>query len=104
MKVIKALGDEIDVQPGSTVTKVIEKDGPLRLVLFAFDEGEELTEHTASVPVVLQIVSGSVTVGASGATHLLTLDGWLYLEANEPHTVLAHEPTKMLLTMVRQGS
>ena len=104
MKVIKALGDEVDVQPGATVTKVIEKDGPLRLVLFAFDEGEELTEHTASVPVVLQIVSGSATVGASGAAHRLVPNDWLYLEAGEPHTVLAHEPTKMLLTMVRPGS
>lgn len=103
MKVIRSLGDEIDVQPGATVTTVIEKGGPLRLVLFAFDEGEELTEHTASVPVVLQIISGSVTVGASGAAHRLTSDDWLYLEASEPHTVVAHEPTKMLLTMIRPG-
>lgn len=104
MRVISALGDEIEIQPGSTVTRVVEKDGPLRLVLFAFDEGEELTEHTASVPVVLQVISGSVTVGASGESHRLTSGGWVYLEASEPHTVVAHEPTKMLLTMIRSAT
>lgn len=103
MKFVGSLADEIDVQAGSTVSKVVVKDGPLRLVLFAFDAGEELTEHTASLPVVIQVIDGSVTVEASGDRAELSAGGWLFLEANEPHTVVAEEPSKMLLTMVRSG-
>lgn len=101
MKFVDSLANEIELQPGSTVSKVIAKDGPVRLVLFAFDEGEELTEHTASLPVVIQVMEGAVTIKASGDRVQLSAGGWLFLEANEPHTVVADQPTKMLLTMVR---
>jgi quercetin dioxygenase-like cupin family protein len=100
---IEALADEIDIQTGATVSRVLVKDGPVRLVLFALDVGEELTEHTASLPVVLQTVSGAITVSASGEDHGLIPGGWILLEANEPHTVVAEEPSKFLLTMVRAG-
>jgi quercetin dioxygenase-like cupin family protein len=101
MHVIPALTDEIEIQAGATVSKVLVKDGPVRVVLFAFDAGEELTEHTAALPVVIQVVSGSITVAASGERHHLNADGWLWLEASEPHTVVADEPARMLLTMIR---
>lgn len=101
MNVIPALTDEIEVHAGATVSKVLIKDGPVRVVLFAFDAGEELTEHTAALPVVIQMVSGSVTISASGEQHRLTTDGWLWLDANEPHTVVADEPARMLLSMLR---
>lgn len=98
---IPDLANEIDIQSGATVSRVLVKDGPVRLVLFALDAGEELTEHTASLPVVLQTVSGVITVSASGEARRLIPGGWLFLEANEPHTVVAEEPSKFLLTMLR---
>lgn len=103
MNFIESLADEVEVQSGSTVSKVVAKDGPLRLVLFAFDAGEELTEHTAALPVVIQVIEGAVRIEASGDTVRLCAGGWLFLEANEPHTVVADQPTKMLLTMVRSA-
>lgn len=103
MNVVESLAGEIDMQPGSTVSKVVVKEGPLRLVLFAFDAGEELTEHTASLPVVIQVIEGSVAVEAGGDRIHLSPGGWLFLEAHEPHTVVAEEPSKMLLTMVRSA-
>ena len=103
MNFIESLADEVAIQAGSTVSKVVAKGGPLRLVLFAFDVGEELTEHTASLPVVIQVIEGAVTIEASDGRVQLVPGGWLFLEANEPHTVVADQPTKMLLTMVRSG-
>ena len=103
MRLVESLEDEVAAQPQSTVSKVVVRDGPLRLVMFAFDAGEELTEHTATVPVVLQVLTGAVSVEAGGDRVQLLAGGWLFLEANEPHSVVADEPTKMLLTMVRTG-
>ena len=103
MRLVESLEDEVAVQPQSTVSKFVVRDGPLRLVMFAFDAGEELTEHTATVPVVLQVLTGAVSVEAGGDRVQLLAGGWLFLEANEPHSVVADEPTKMLLTMVRTG-
>jgi quercetin dioxygenase-like cupin family protein len=60
----------------------------------------ELTEHTASVPVIIQMIPGAVSIELSGKRHLLGPQSWLYLEAGEPHSVYAEEPAHML-TMIR---
>ena len=91
----------IDIPEDGTLSRVLVKDGPIRLVAFAFDAGQELTEHTASVPVVVQVISGSLTVEVAGEWHRLTPDSWMLLGAGEPHSVFAHEPSRMLLTMIR---
>ena len=92
---------EIDIPKDGTLSRVLAKESPIRLVAFAFDAGQELTEHTAAVPVVVQVVSGSLTVEVGGERHRLTPRSWMLLGAGEPHSVHAEEPSKMLLTMIR---
>ncbi len=104
MRFVEDLAQEVEITPDATLSRVVVKDGPVRLVLFAFDEGQELTEHTASVPAVVQVVSGVLTVTAGGAVSRLTPGSWLLLEAGEAHSVLADEPSRMLLTMIRPAS
>ena len=48
----------VDVAPESTVSRTVMGAEGARLVLFAFDAGQELTEHTAAVPVLLQVLRG----------------------------------------------
>lgn len=95
------LAAEVEVPQNGTLSRVLAKEGPLRLVAFAFDRGQELTEHTATVPVVIQVVSGSVTVEVAEERHHLTPRSWLYLGAGEAHSVFADEPARLLLTMIR---
>jgi len=97
------LTSEVDIPTDGTLSRVLAKEGSVRLVVFAFDRGQELTEHTASVPAVVQVLSGSLTVEAAGERHRLTPNSWLYLQAGEPHSVFADEPSRMLLTMVRDA-
>lgn len=92
---------EVDVPADGTLSRVLGKHGPVRLVAFAFDAGQELTEHTASVPVIVQVASGSLTVEVSGERHRMGPHSWLYMDAGEPHSVFAEEPSRMLLTMIR---
>lgn len=100
MEYVDDLTQRIAVTPDSTVSTTVMRAEGVRLVLFAFDEGEELSEHTAAMPVLLQTIRGRLQVSASGQTHELMPGGVLHLDSREPHSVLADEPSVMLLTML----
>jgi quercetin dioxygenase-like cupin family protein len=98
---IEDLTQKIEIPEGGTLSRVLSKDGNIRLVGFGFDAGEELTDHSAGVPVVIQVLSGRLNVGVEGATYEMTPDSWLRLDAGVPHSVKALEPSRLLLTMIR---
>ena len=95
------VGGDLSIPTDGTLSRVLVKQGPVRLVAFAFDAGQELTEHTSSVPVIVQVTSGALTIEVAGERHRMGPDAWLYLDAGEPHSVYADEPSRMLLTMIR---
>ncbi len=88
------------VAPDSTVSRTVVKASGVRMVLFAFDAGQELTEHTAAVPAILQVLDGRLQVTAAGNSVELVPGGVVHLDARLPHSVLAHEPSRLLLTML----
>lgn len=101
---IPNLSAEAEMPDRGTLSRVLHNDDRLRLVLFAFDAGQELTEHTASVPAVLQVVSGRLRVTAGGSVFDMDPGAWLLLDAHEPHSLVAEEPSRLLLTMLaRRG-
>lgn len=94
------LGELVQVLSGSTVSRTVLKAPGVRVVLFAFDTGQELTEHTVAMPVLLQVLDGRLSVTADGRTEELVPGGLLHLDTRVPHQVLAHEPTRLVLTML----
>ncbi len=90
----------VEVAADSTVSRTVLKASGARLVLFAFDSGQELTEHTAAMPVLLQVLDGRLRVTADGRDVLLAPGGVVHLEARVPHSVLALQPSRLLLTML----
>lgn len=75
----------------------------MRIMGFAFDAGQELSEHTAAVPAMISFVSGQAKVKLGNETWVEPKPGeWIYMQANLPHTVLAETPTVMLLAMVQK--
>ena len=86
--------------PESTVSRTVLKAEGARVVLFAFDAGQELTEHTAAVPILLQVLDGHLRVGADGEHVELTPGGLVHIGARVPHEILAMQPARMLLTML----
>lgn len=90
----------VDIAPDSTVSRTVLKAEGVRLVLFSFDEGQELTEHTAAVPVVVQVLDGRLLVTAAGRQVELRPGGVIHFGTRLPHAVLALEPSRMLLTMI----
>ncbi len=94
------LAATVEVQPDSTVSRTVMRAEGLRIVLFAFDTGQELTEHTAAVPVLLQLAEGRMTVTADGRTVELAPGGAIHLGARLPHALTALEPSKLVLAML----
>jgi quercetin dioxygenase-like cupin family protein len=94
---------EVEIPQDGTLSRVLYHDEQLRLVVFAFDAGQELTEHTAAVPAVVQVLQGrlELTLGSEDVT--AEPGAWIRMPADLPHSVRALEPSIMLLTMLPGG-
>ncbi|QAY60357.1 cupin domain-containing protein [Microbacterium protaetiae] len=91
------------VEPGTRTSQVALSGDGVRVVVFAFDAGAELTEHTAPGPIVVQALEGHLTFTAEGITKHLRPGGILHLDARIPHSVRAVEPSKMILMLLRKA-
>ena len=100
MTYVAALADLAEVAEESTVSRTVVKAEGMRLVLFAFDAGQELTEHTAAVPVLIQALDGRFDITADGRTVDLRPGDVVHLRTRVPHAVLAREAGRLLLTMI----
>lgn len=90
----------VEVQPSSTVSRTVLTAEGARVVLFAFDAGEQLTEHTAAMPVLLQVLEGHLRITADGRTVDLHPGGLIHFGTRLPHAVDAVEPSKLALIML----
>jgi len=88
--------------PGSVVSRTIIDSRAGTVTLFAFDEGEGLSEHTAAYNALLYILEGEASVTISGVENDLKAGDAIVLPAGKPHSVRATTKFKMLLTMIRQ--
>jgi quercetin dioxygenase-like cupin family protein len=97
------IATEVEIPRDGTLSRVLYQDERLRLVVFAFDAGQELTEHTAAIPAVVQVLRGRLhlTLGAEEVT--ADPGSWIRMPAKLPHSVRALEPSVMLLTMLPDG-
>ena len=95
------LAELVSYQEGSVVSRQITKADAGNVTLFAFDAGQELSEHTAPFDALAQILEGEVEIRISGKLYLLNAGEVIILPANEPHGVKAKTKFKMLLTMIR---
>ena len=98
---VTRLVDLISYQEGSVVSRTIidKKEGTI--TLFAFDEGQGLSEHTAPFDALVLILDGKAEVTIAGKPHEVNEGEILIMPANKPHAVKAMKKFKMLLVMVR---
>ena len=91
----------VDYQEGSVVSRQITKAEAGNVTLFAFDAGQELSEHTAPFDALVHVVEGEAEIIISGKPFHLKSGDAIVMPADEPHAVKATEKFKMLLTMIR---
>jgi quercetin dioxygenase-like cupin family protein len=95
------LADLIDYQAGSVVSRAIIDKEAGTVTLFAFDEGQGLSEHTAPYDAMVHVLEGEAKVTISGKTITVKQDEMTIMPANQPHALSALTRFKMLLTMIR---
>ena len=89
------------IPPDSIVSRTILQDGDLKVILFGFDSGQTLSEHTASVPAVIHILEGECDITLGAEKHPSAAAGaWMHMPARMPHSILAKTPLRMLLLML----
>jgi len=88
-------------QSGSIVSRQITKAEAGNVTLFAFDDAQELSEHTAPFDALVQVLEGAAEILISGQPFQLKAGQSIILPAEQPHAVRAQGRFKMLLTMIR---
>ena len=96
-----SLIDLIDYQEGSVVSRTIIDRKTGTVTLFAFDEGQGLSEHTAPYDALVYLLDGEAAVVISGKPIRLKKGEMTIMPANEPHALKAVTRFKMTLTMIR---
>ena len=95
------LADLVDYQEGSIVSKTIVEKKTGTVTLFAFDENQGLSEHTAPFDALVHILDGEAEIVISGEAVRLKDGEIIIMPANKPHSLKAVQRFKMILTMIR---
>ena len=91
----------VGYQDGAVVSRTIVDKPVGTVTLFAFAEGQGLSEHTAPYDALVQILDGQAEVTIAGAAYRLKAGELIIMPADQPHALRALTGFKMLLTMIR---
>jgi quercetin dioxygenase-like cupin family protein len=92
-----------DLQPDSILSRTLLDDEHLKVILFGFAAGQELSEHTASMPAVIHVLEGTGRLTLGEQAQAAGPGTWVYMPAWLKHSVQAETPMRMLLSLVRGG-
>jgi quercetin dioxygenase-like cupin family protein len=95
------LKDLAAYQDHSIVSREIIKKPAGTVTVFAFDEGEGLSEHTAPFDALVHVLEGTAEVFIDGVPHTVQAGEMIIMPAHRPHALKAVSRFKMLLVMVR---
>lgn len=95
------LKELIAYQEGSVVSRTLNDKKVGTITLFAFGEGQGLSEHTAPYDAFVEIVDGEADITIAGTDHRVKAGQFIIMPANQPHALRAVTRFKMLLVMIR---
>ncbi|CAG0928322.1 hypothetical protein TFLX_00842 [Thermoflexales bacterium] len=91
----------VGYQEGAVVSRTLINQKTGTVTLFAFDAGQELSEHTTPYAALVQVLDGETEIRISGQPYQLKAGDSIIMPANDPHAVKALTKFKMLLTMIK---
>jgi len=96
-----SLAELVSYQSGAVVSREILKKPTGTVTVFAFDQGQGLSEHTAPFDALVLVLEGEVEIRIAGQPHRLGSGEMILMPAHQPHALKALQRFKMLLTMIR---
>jgi quercetin dioxygenase-like cupin family protein len=97
---VTKLIDTVNYQEKSIVSKTIIDNKSGTVTLFAFDEGQGLSEHTAPFDALVYIFDGKAEIKISNSVYHLNNGEMILMPANKPHALKALSKFKMMLVMI----
>lgn len=97
----QSINESINFQGGSVVSREIINKPTGTVTLFAFDKDQGLSEHTAPYDALVIATHGRAVITVSGIVNGVKAGDYLLMPANNPHSVKALEPFKMILVMIK---
>jgi quercetin dioxygenase-like cupin family protein len=91
----------IAYQNNTVVSREIIRKQIGTVTVFAFDQGQGLSEHTAPFDALVYIVDGQAEITIAGKNHSLAAGEMIIMPANKPHALKARARFKMLLVMIK---
>lgn len=94
---------EVEVPKDGILSRTVYSDAHVKVVVFGFDAGQELSEHTASLPAILNFVRGEADLTLGDDAVSASAGAVVYMPPNLQHSVRARTPVVMLLTLLRSS-
>ena len=98
---LNSLAGRIEFQTESIVSQTLLTDPAGTVTLFAFDQGQGISEHTAPFDATVHILEGEVEIRVDGQPMVAIAGQQVTMPAHHPHALQAIQPFKMLLVMVK---
>ena len=96
------LASEIEPPDDGILTRTLFNDDDVKAVIFGFGEGEELSEHTASMPAILHFIRGEATLTLGDEKVEAQPGSWIHMAPDLKHSVLTRTPVVMLLLLLKR--
>jgi quercetin dioxygenase-like cupin family protein len=101
----KLFGDlkaEVTIPENGILSRTLYNDDRLKVIVFGFAKGQELTAHTAPMPAAIQILEGEAQVTLGQDKHDLKAGAFVHMPPALEHGIYAQTPMIMLLLMMKQ--
>jgi len=90
-----------EIPPDSILSRTLFEDDQVKVILFGFAEGQELSEHTASMAAILHFVKGDAHLTLGGQSMDVKAGAWVHMQPQLPHSIMAQTPVIMLLMLLK---
>jgi quercetin dioxygenase-like cupin family protein len=90
-----------EIPPDSILSRTLFEDEQVKVILFGFAEGQELSEHTASMAAILHFVEGDAHLTLGDQSMDVSAGAWVHMQPQLPHSISARTPVIMLLMLLK---
>lgn len=92
----------LDIQPDSIISRTLLKNDQVKVVLFGFDAGQSLSEHSAGQNAILQVIRGEAALTLGDDRFEARAGAWAFMPAGLKHAIEATTPLVLLLILLRE--